>query len=37
MDQGGEIGKVQSDLRTASTQIKQTVKAQPARTLAVAV
>ena len=37
MDQGSGIVKVQYDLRTSSTQIKQTVKAQPARTLAVAV
>ena len=37
LDQGSEIVKVQYDLRTSSTQIKQTVMAQPARKLAVAV
>mgnify|MGYP000636569389 CR=1 FL=1 len=37
LDQGSEIVKVQYDLRTSSTQIKQTVMVQPARKLAVAV
>jgi len=37
LDQGSEIVKVQYDLRTSSTQIKQTVMTQPARKLAVAV
>jgi len=37
MEQGSKIVKVQYDLRTSSTQIKQTVLAQPVRKLAVAV